>query len=178
MCCLQNTRMRCDSTFLFDKQTRVRTNDLFGRRGTAQDGNRGCLTSRRCPLAPARQTHRGKVFLSTDAGGVGLNLQVASAVINFEPPWNPARATDRSGQQTSVIQQKFRRVGHDLCIAHVLLSCHESMIQTKARWRSPGSRAYFFSACAGFQTTQDRQSTRDWRGCRVAFLLLGMKSAS
>jgi hypothetical protein len=119
-----------------------------------------------------------KVFLSTDAGGVGLNLQVASAVINFEPPWNPARATDRSGQQTSVIQQKFRRVGHDLCIAHVLLSCHESMIQTKARWRSPGSRAYFFSACAGFQTTQDRQSTRDWRGCRVAFLLLGMKSAS
>jgi hypothetical protein len=119
-----------------------------------------------------------KVFLSTDAGGVGLNLQVASAVINFEPPWNPARATDRSGQQTSVIQQKFRRVGHDLCIAHVRLSCHESMIQTKARWRSPGSRAYFFSACAGFQTTQDRQSTRDWRGCRVAFLLLGMKSAS
>src|SRR5947208_2754093 len=50
--------------------------------------------------------------------------------------------------------------------------------QTKACWRSPGSRACCFSACAGSQTTQDRQLTRDWRGCRVAFLLLGMKSAS
>ena len=32
--------------------------------------------------------------------------------------------------------------------------------QTKACWRSPGSRACCFSACAGSQTTQDRQSTR------------------
>src|SRR6201984_949629 len=29
---------------------------------------------------------------------------------------------------------------------------------TKARWRSPGSRACCFSACAGSQTTQDRNS--------------------
>jgi len=34
-------------------------------------------------------------FLSTDAGGVGINLQVASAVINIEPPWNPARLEQR-----------------------------------------------------------------------------------
>jgi hypothetical protein len=39
-----------------------------------------------------------KVFLSTDAGGVGLNLQAASAVINFEPPWNPARLEQRIGR--------------------------------------------------------------------------------
>ena len=50
--------------------------------------------------------------------------------------------------------------------------------QTKACWRSPGSRACCFSACVGSQTTQDRQSTGVYRGCRVAFLLLGMKSAS
>lgn len=36
-----------------------------------------------------------KAFLSTDAGGVGINLQVASAVINIEPPWNPARLEQR-----------------------------------------------------------------------------------
>jgi SNF2 family DNA or RNA helicase len=36
-----------------------------------------------------------RVFLSTDAGGVGLNLQAASAVINFAPPWNPARLEQR-----------------------------------------------------------------------------------
>jgi superfamily II DNA/RNA helicase len=39
-----------------------------------------------------------KVFLSTDAGGVGLNLQAASAVVNFEPPWNPARLEQRVGR--------------------------------------------------------------------------------
>src|ERR1035438_4721235 len=39
-----------------------------------------------------------RVFLSTDAGGVGLNLQAASAVINFEPPWNPARLEQRIGR--------------------------------------------------------------------------------
>ncbi len=31
-----------------------------------------------------------RVFLSTDAGGVGLNLQAASVVINLDLPWNPA----------------------------------------------------------------------------------------
>ncbi len=30
------------------------------------------------------------IFLSTDAGGVGLNLQAASMVINLDLPWNPA----------------------------------------------------------------------------------------
>src|ERR1035437_5164549 len=33
--------------------------------------------------------------------------------------------------------------------------------QTKACWRSPGSRACCFPACAGSQTTQDRTATRD-----------------
>ena len=31
-----------------------------------------------------------QVFISTDAGGVGLNLQSASALINLDMPWNPA----------------------------------------------------------------------------------------
>lgn len=39
------------------------------------------------------------VFLSTDAGGTGLNLQVADTVINLELPWNPA-----------VLEQRIARV--------------------------------------------------------------------
>ena len=31
-----------------------------------------------------------RVFLSTDAGGTGLNLQAASLIINLDLPWNPA----------------------------------------------------------------------------------------
>ncbi len=36
-----------------------------------------------------------QVFLSTDAGGVGLNLQCATALINLDLPWNPARLDQR-----------------------------------------------------------------------------------
>jgi len=39
-----------------------------------------------------------KVFLSTDAGGVGLNLQAASMVINLDLPWNPAVLAQRIGR--------------------------------------------------------------------------------
>ncbi len=40
-----------------------------------------------------------RVFLSTDAGGVGLNLQAASIVINLDIPWNPA-----------VLEQRIARI--------------------------------------------------------------------
>lgn len=36
-----------------------------------------------------------RLFLSTDSGGVGLNLQAASVVINLDLPWNPARLEQR-----------------------------------------------------------------------------------
>jgi len=39
-----------------------------------------------------------KIFLSTEAGGVGLNLQVADTLINFELPWNPAKKNQRIGR--------------------------------------------------------------------------------
>lgn len=39
-----------------------------------------------------------RVFLSTDAGGVGLNLQAGSIVINLDIPWNPAVLEQRIGR--------------------------------------------------------------------------------
>src|SRR5699024_3256460 len=39
-----------------------------------------------------------RVFLSTEAGGSGLNLQAADTVINFELPWNPAKKNQRIGR--------------------------------------------------------------------------------
>ena len=50
-----------------------------------------------------------KVFLSTEAGGAGLNLQIADTLINFELPWNPAKKNqrigriDRLGQKSSTL---------------------------------------------------------------------------
>jgi len=46
-----------------------------------------------------------KVFLSTDAGGTGLNLQAADCVINFELPWNPAKMNQRIGRVNRIGQK-------------------------------------------------------------------------
>jgi hypothetical protein len=133
LCCLQNMRMLCNSTFLFDKQTNhspkleefreivrelaveegrkvvvfseyERMTHLAGKEleklglgfvslhGGVPSRDRGAL------MEKFRRDAECKVFLSTDAGGVGLNLQAASAVINFEPPWNPARLEQRIGR--------------------------------------------------------------------------------
>ncbi|VEN74770.1 Helicase [Candidatus Desulfarcum epimagneticum] len=45
-----------------------------------------------------------KVFLSSDAGGTGLNLQAADCVINFELPWNPAKLSQRIGRVNRIGQ--------------------------------------------------------------------------
>lgn len=51
-----------------------------------------------------------KVFLSTDAGGVGLNLQSGSVVINVDMPWNPAVLEQRIGRVHRLGQRKTVRV--------------------------------------------------------------------
>jgi SNF2 family DNA or RNA helicase len=54
---------------------------------------------RRSLLERFRDDPACRVFLSTDAGGTGLNLQSADTVINLEVPWNPA-----------VLEQRIARV--------------------------------------------------------------------
>jgi len=39
-----------------------------------------------------------RIFLSTDAGGVGLNLQAGSLLFNMDLPWNPAVLEQRIGR--------------------------------------------------------------------------------
>jgi len=46
-----------------------------------------------------------RIFLSTDAGGTGLNLQAADCVINFELPWNPAKMNQRIGRISRIGQE-------------------------------------------------------------------------
>jgi SNF2 family DNA or RNA helicase len=47
-----------------------------------------------------------KVFLSTDAGGIGLNLQSAAYMINLDIPWNPAVLEQRIGRIYRLGQKK------------------------------------------------------------------------
>ncbi|MBK5291335.1 MAG: DEAD/DEAH box helicase [Acidobacteriia bacterium] len=149
LCCIQNMRMLCNSTFLFDKKTHhspklkefreiltelaieenrkvvvfseyERMTHLAGEElrklgigfvslhGGVPSRQRGAL------MEKFRRDPACKVFLSTDAGGVGLNLQAASAVVNFEPPWNPARLEQRIGRVHRLGQSRPVHVIHML----------------------------------------------------------------
>ena len=46
-----------------------------------------------------------RVFLSTDAGSTGLNLQSAATIINIDLPWNPAVLEQRIGRIYRLGQQ-------------------------------------------------------------------------
>ncbi len=59
-----------------------------------------------------KEDPRCRLFLSTDAGGVGLNLQHASAVVNVDQPWNPAVLEQRIGRVHRLGQQRPVRVIH------------------------------------------------------------------
>lgn len=47
-----------------------------------------------------------RVFLSTDAGATGLNLQAGSVIVNMELPWNPAVLEQRIGRIYRLGQQR------------------------------------------------------------------------
>jgi len=51
-----------------------------------------------------------RVFLSTDAGGVGVNLQSANILINIDLPWNPAVLEQRIGRIYRLGQKKHINV--------------------------------------------------------------------
>ena len=61
-------------------------------------------------MSQFREDPECKVFLSTDAGGVGLNLQSGSVVINMDIPWNPAVLEQRIGRSHRLGQHKTVRV--------------------------------------------------------------------
>ena len=50
---------------------------------------------RRAEIRRFREDPDCRLFLSSESGGVGLNLQAADTVINLDLPWNPARLEQR-----------------------------------------------------------------------------------
>ncbi len=180
-CAIQNMRMLCNSTFLYDKETNHSPKleefreiirelaveegrkvvvfseyermtrlageelvklgiDFVSLHGGVPSHKRGALMNR------FREDPECMVFLSTDAGGVGLNLQSASAVINFEPPWNPARLEQRIG--------RVHRMGqaHPVQVIHMLT---EGSIEVRV-WETMRLKKALFSGL--FDSTADEVS--------------------
>jgi superfamily II DNA or RNA helicase len=166
-CCLQNMRMLCDSTFLFDKQTNhspkleefreiIRelaleenrkvvvfseyermthlAGEVLGKLGIGCVSLHGGVPSRKRGdlIEKFRRDPECRVFLSTDAGGVGLNLQAASAVVNFEPPWNPARLEQRIGRVHRLGQSRSVHVIHLLTTGSIEERVWETLQRKKS----------------------------------------------
>ncbi len=74
---------------LVEKEMQERTIGYQFLHGSVPSEKRGGL------LKTFREDPDCLVFLSTDAGGVGLNLQNASLVVSLDVPWNPAMLEQR-----------------------------------------------------------------------------------
>lgn len=49
---------------------------------------------------------KSNIFISTDAGGEGLNLQFSNIIINYDLPWNPMKIEQRCGRADRIGQQR------------------------------------------------------------------------
>ncbi|MDR1556878.1 MAG: DEAD/DEAH box helicase [Tannerellaceae bacterium] len=157
---LNQMRMSCDSTYLFDQKSRndTKIGELMHILSEYFEGNKEKAVvfsqwermtriigqeldaagigyeylhggvpgkDRKELFDNFNQSDTCRVFLSTDAGSTGLNLQAASLIINMDIPWNPAileqriARIHRMGQKNSVSVINF--VSKDT-IEHRMLS--------------------------------------------------------
>lgn len=76
-----------------------------------------------------------RILFSTDAGGAGLNLQVASYVVHLDLPWNPARLDQRNGRAHRIGQTRGVTCIH-LCAERGIERGIEGTLQAKRRLRA------------------------------------------
>lgn len=114
-----------------------------------------------------REDPKCQVFLSTDAGGVGLNLQAASHVVNLDLPWNPAVLAQRIA--------RVHRLGQREAV-NVVLLVSEGSFEERLEGTLDGKRALFAAAVGDDHETVDLE--RSTMARRIATLLRGEFAAS
>src|SRR6185437_12196785 len=108
-----------------------------------------------------------KVFLSTDAGGTGLNLQAASHLVNLDLPWNPAVLAQRMG--------RVHRIGQRRSV-NVVLMVSEASFEERLEATLDAKRALFAAAVGDdAETTELERSTL---ASRIATLMRADFAAS
>lgn len=84
----------------WERMTRLVSHEL-DRRGITYEYLHGSVPSRnrRDLVSNFSSKPQSRVFLTTDAGATGLNLQAAATIVNLDLPWNPA-----------VLEQRIARI--------------------------------------------------------------------
>ncbi|MEM6396067.1 MAG: SNF2-related protein [Bacteroidota bacterium] len=91
----------------WERMTRIVSQELDARQVRHASLHGGVPSKKRGDLLKEfREEPDCRVFLSTDAGGVGLNLQSAALVINLDLPWNPAVLEQRIARSHRLGQKK------------------------------------------------------------------------
>jgi SNF2 family DNA or RNA helicase len=66
----------------------------------------GCSSKQRSEILSRFKKAEGSILVSTEAGGVGLNLQFCRNLINYDLPWNPQRIEQRVGRIDRIGQEQ------------------------------------------------------------------------
>ena len=86
--------------------TQVYLKDILEKQGyqvSVLNGSMG-IEERNMVLREFRETT--SIFISTDAGGEGLNLQFSNVIINYDLPWNPMKIEQRCGRVDRIGQKE------------------------------------------------------------------------
>ncbi len=91
--------------------------DLSGKLGLAHAWHTGKVPQRkrRLEIRRFKEDPECRLFLSTDSGSLGLNLQNADVVINLDLPWNPAKLEQRIARAWRKHQKRTVQVINLVC---------------------------------------------------------------
>lgn len=79
---------------------------LFMRKGRSVSVLNGSLTIEERNAALREFRDKSNIFIATDAGGEGLNLQFSNIIINYDLPWNPMKIEQRCGRADRIGQTR------------------------------------------------------------------------
>lgn len=79
---------------------------LFMRKGRSVSVLNGSLTIEKRNAALREFRDKSNIFIATDAGGEGLNLQFSNIIINYDLPWNPMKIEQRCGRADRIGQTR------------------------------------------------------------------------
>ncbi len=105
--------------------------DLFGNAGITAVTINGSMSLEEREIAQEAFRSEARVLVSTDAGGEGINLQIAHIVVNYDLPWNPMRIEQRIGRVDRIGQhcpvRAFNLVLENSVDQHVLRILEEKL---------------------------------------------------
>ena len=86
--------------------TQLYLQDLLVNRGYTVTILNGSMSVEERDAALCEFKTKTNIFISTDAGGEGLNLQFANIIINYDLPWNPMKIEQRCGRADRIGQTR------------------------------------------------------------------------